>query len=600
LRICFFNRSYAPDSGATGQLLAELAQELVATHGHAVSVVAGPLSEVSDFASSVAVRRVWGTTFSPNGLLPRIVNYLTYVGSAFLVSLKRERFDVVVALTDPPIIGLIAWLAARRTGARFVFICQDVFPEVASLVRHGTIRPIQLALHWISSFIIHQSDAVITIGETMKKRLVERRRADARKIHVIHNWASREQFFGAEKSNPFSLAHGLAETFVVMHSGNVGLSQNLDMLLEVADRLKTHGDIRFVVIGDGVRQVELRRSAADRNLSNVLFLPYQPKSELRNSYALADVFVVSLKQGLSGFIVPSKVYGILASGRPYIAAVDEDSEAAEMTRQYNCGFWVPPGDVDGVTKRILELYRDKELRRMLGENGRAASAHYNLPPQAAAYDAVFREVLRKPEPVSLPKRSFDIALSGIGLFVSSPMWAVIALAIKLDDAGPIFYMQDRVGRGGRLFKAFKFRSMIPNADATFGPLQAQASDVRITRVGRFLRATAMDELPQLWNIFRGDMSFVGPRALRQGEVEIHYAGSSDVEACPGFAERHRVQPGLTGLAQVYARRDLPRRQKFKLDLLYVKRRSFWLDVKLVVISFWISFRGKWEHSGKKF
>src|SRR6185369_10442986 len=104
-----------------------------------------------------------------------------------------------------------------------------------------------------------------------------------------------------------------------------------------------------------------------------------------------------------------------------------------------------------------------------------------------------------------------------------------ALAMKLDDAGPVFYMQDRVGRGGRLFNAFKFRSMIPDADAEFGPLQAQASDVRITRVGRILRAAAMDELPQLWNIFKGDMSFVGPRALRPEEIEVHDTGGTSTE-----------------------------------------------------------------------
>ncbi len=193
------------------------------------------------------------------------------------------------------------------------------------------------------------------------------------------------------------------------------------------------------------------------------------------------------------------------------------------------------------------------------------------------------------------KRLFDVMLSSAGLFVSAPVWWAIALAIKLEDGGPIFFSQARVGRGGRVFMALKFRSMIPDAERGTGAVQATTRDPRITRTGRFLRATAMDELPQLWNILVGDMSFVGPRPLRPGEVDIRGDGTmmalSDV---PGYEERHRVRPGLTGLTQVYAPRDIARHNKFRLDRLYLKRAGLWLDLKLIVLSFWISGRGQWE------
>jgi lipopolysaccharide/colanic/teichoic acid biosynthesis glycosyltransferase len=199
------------------------------------------------------------------------------------------------------------------------------------------------------------------------------------------------------------------------------------------------------------------------------------------------------------------------------------------------------------------------------------------------------------------KRPFDVILSAAGLIISAPLWALIAAAIKLDDRGAVFFPQVRVGHGGRRFISWKFRSMTEGSDAGVGPLQARSRDPRITRVGRLLRATAMDELPQLWNIFRGDMSFVGPRALLPEEIEVSGDGARvPIEAIPGYAARHRVRPGLTGLAQVYAPRDIPRRHKFKLDLLYVRRQSFWLDLKLVAVSFWISFRGTWERRGAKF
>jgi lipopolysaccharide/colanic/teichoic acid biosynthesis glycosyltransferase len=199
------------------------------------------------------------------------------------------------------------------------------------------------------------------------------------------------------------------------------------------------------------------------------------------------------------------------------------------------------------------------------------------------------------------KRAFDAILAGVGLVVSLPAWIVAAIAIKAGDGGPVFYAQERVGRGGRVFRVFKFRSMIPDAEARVGALQAARDDPRVTRVGRWLRATAMDELPQLWSIFRGDMSFVGPRALRPGEIEVAGDGRLvALEEVPGFVERCRVRPGLTGLAQIFAPRDIPRRQKFRYDRLYIRRRSFWLDLRLILLSFWITFRGSWEARGRKF
>jgi lipopolysaccharide/colanic/teichoic acid biosynthesis glycosyltransferase len=199
------------------------------------------------------------------------------------------------------------------------------------------------------------------------------------------------------------------------------------------------------------------------------------------------------------------------------------------------------------------------------------------------------------------KRAFDVGLSGAGLLGSAPLWTLFALAIKLEDGGPVFFRQERVGLGGRAFTALKFRSMRPDAEAGVGAVQAVEHDPRVTRVGRFMRATAMDELPQLWNIFRGDMSFVGPRALRPGEIEAKSDGMIErLEDVPGFATRITVRPGLTGIAQVYAPRDLPRRQKFRYDRLYVQRRSWGLDARLILLSFWISVLGTWEVRGRKY
>lgn len=206
-------------------------------------------------------------------------------------------------------------------------------------------------------------------------------------------------------------------------------------------------------------------------------------------------------------------------------------------------------------------------------------------------------VARRP---SMAKRVLDVVLAGLGLLGSLPLWLLIAILVKLEDRGPVFFRDRRVGRGGREFAILKFRTMVPDADRLFGPRQASEHDPRVTRVGRWLRATAMDELPQLWNIFRGDMSFVGPRALRPGEILTR--GDGDVvplASVPGYHERHAVPPGLTGVAQIYADRDVSPQRKFHYDRLYIRRQSFALDVRLIALSFWITFNGSWERRGDK-
>jgi len=202
--------------------------------------------------------------------------------------------------------------------------------------------------------------------------------------------------------------------------------------------------------------------------------------------------------------------------------------------------------------------------------------------------------------VSTLKRLFDIVFSFLGLILSSWLWALIWLSIILDDGVPVLITQKRVGKDGKIFKSFKFRSMKKYTLQEKINHQAQANDPRITGIGRLLRRTALDELPQLINILRGEMSFVGPRPLLLHEVEVSSQGENyDIRNVAGYKERTAVRPGLTGVAQIYAPRDLPREKKFKYDLFYIKKSNFCLDIKLLLFSFLISFNAAWERKGRK-
>jgi lipopolysaccharide/colanic/teichoic acid biosynthesis glycosyltransferase len=198
------------------------------------------------------------------------------------------------------------------------------------------------------------------------------------------------------------------------------------------------------------------------------------------------------------------------------------------------------------------------------------------------------------------KRFFDLIVVLAGLLISSPMWLTFSIAIKLEDRGPILFTQNRWGKDKGTIRVYKFRTMVPNSVEKFGNIQAQENDPRITRVGRFLRATSLDEMPQLLNILKGDMSWVGPRALPIDEIQTQGQDANlPDEAIPGFDERAKLRPGLTGIAQIFAPRDVSRQQKYQYDAIYTNSQSLWLDIRLIFLSLWITLRARWESRESK-
>jgi len=197
------------------------------------------------------------------------------------------------------------------------------------------------------------------------------------------------------------------------------------------------------------------------------------------------------------------------------------------------------------------------------------------------------------------KRFFDIIMSLIGLLILAPVWVIIWVSVVIEDGFPVVFKQCRIGKNGKQFSAYKFRSMHKSSLNDCVNVQAQENDLRITKIGRILRNTAIDESPQLLNILSGQMSFVGPRPLLVCEVELNNPVNFDIRDIPGYDERISVVPGLTGLAQFCASRDLPREEKFKYDLMYIQNKCLRMDIKLILFSLAVTFLGRWETRDKK-
>ncbi len=395
MEILVFNQYYPPDTAATAQRLADLCEGLASSHR--VTVICGipsydPLPRAVHAENTrVRILRVPSTVFHRSRMVGRVCNYLTYLASAFFVGLFQRRPDLVVAMTDPPIVALIAWFIAFIRRVPFIYLIQDLYPDVA--VNLGKIKnPLIIKLfNSLSLFLMYKANQLIAISSSMRERLINKG-IIAEKIQVIPNWAD-TKIVPQPKENPFSIHHGLNKRFVVMYSGNIGLSQNLGVLLQSAKMLEELKDLIVVIIGDGAGKPDLVNGARKLGLTNVLFFPYQPAAEMCYSFGAADVFVIPLTTGLDGLVVPSKVFSIMASARPFIAAIDGSSEVARIAEEFGCGVVVRPGDPKELLRAIRWAYKSLAELQAMGERGReVVERFYNKDIAIAKYEGAFLKV----------------------------------------------------------------------------------------------------------------------------------------------------------------------------------------------------------------
>ncbi len=370
-RLLVLNQYYWPGVEATGHLLTELCSDLAEDFD--VTVITATLRHAPPGRAvydGVAIVRVRSTAFERRNLWLRALNYVTYLAQSLRAGLASERPDVVLAMTDPPVIANVALLVARRFRVPLVVVSQDVFPETAVELGRIRNRAVVFLLRALVRLYLRRADRIVAIGETMRARL-EQKGAAAERISVIANWADTGALRPAPRDNAWSRKHGFDGRFVVMHSGNVGHAQDLDALVRAATLLRELDDLTVAIIGGGARHAELVALAKALGAERVTFLPYQPRELLAQSLSAADVHVVGLARGLAGYVVPSRLYGILAVGRPVIVAADGETETARLVERVGCGVTVPPGRPDLLAAAIRRAHDGELDLAELGDRGRA-------------------------------------------------------------------------------------------------------------------------------------------------------------------------------------------------------------------------------------
>jgi putative colanic acid biosynthesis glycosyltransferase WcaI len=371
-RLLVLNQYYWPGVEATAHLLTELCEALAADYE--VTVVTGRLRGGEDapdteLRNGVRVIRVHSAAYDRARLSRRGANYATYLARAAARALSHARPDVILCMTDPPMVGAVAVLVGRRFGVPVILVSEDVFPEIAVELERLK-NPVAVSLlKAITSFALRRADRVVAIGDTMSKRL-EAKGVEQSRMRVIPNWVDTSVLTSRPRDNEWAREKGLTGRFVVMHSGNVGHAQNLDNLIRATTFVRDLDDLWAVIVGFGARFAANVSLAELLQAERVTFLPYQPREVLPESLSAADVHFVGLGKGLAGYVVPSRLYGILAVGRPVIVAADAESDPARVVREIGCGLVVPPGRPDLLAAALREVHAGAHDLAEMGRRGR--------------------------------------------------------------------------------------------------------------------------------------------------------------------------------------------------------------------------------------
>lgn len=409
LRLAVLCPHFEPDTAPTGTVMTRIVHELAA-RGHELHVVTAlPWYRTHSIEPGWEGRRVrreqvpWGsiTRVDPfpgddkRNLLRRAVGFAGFSVLTGVTSWRGGRVDAVIAMSPPLTMGLTGWTTHLVRRGPLVFNIQDVFPDVA--IEVGAIKnpTVIKAARWLERFLYRRSDAVTVLSEDLRLNLAGKLAGHRpERVRVIPNFVDTDRIRPASRVNAYRDELGLGDRTVVMYAGNIGYSQSVELMVGAARRFADRDDVVFVVNGSGSGRAAVVESA--EGLDNIIFVGLQPKERLSEVLAAGDIHTVLLRRGLARSSVPSKMYSILASGRPCVASVDDGTEVARSLAAADGGVAVPPEDVDAFCTALQPLLDDAAERERLGANGRRWVEAWASPEAVAeSYEALFAELLAR-------------------------------------------------------------------------------------------------------------------------------------------------------------------------------------------------------------
>lgn len=374
MRILLLNQFFWPDAAPTSLLLTDLARELAA-RGHDVVAVCGNSNYAGPGAkgevSSIEVRRTPTLKFA-RGTAARLLSYTSFLGSALGAGLMGEKPDLVITLTTPPLLSSVGTMMKSLRGCRHWIWEMDVYPDVA--VELGWIKKnsaLERLIGLMTDWPRQKADGILVLGECMKQRLMNRGITDEQ-LFVAENWADGREI----KPMPFPDRRLLQ----VLYSGNLGLAHDVETIEQAAREMDEAPVAEFVFAGGGPKRKALEERCANRRLKHVSFWGYSSAETLGESLGKGDVGLVTQRPECIGTVVPSKVYGLMASGRPILYVGPEESTPHRIIEKFHCGWHINPGDVHGLKELLRTLAANRRLVHEAGNNARRAFLeNYDLP-----------------------------------------------------------------------------------------------------------------------------------------------------------------------------------------------------------------------------
>ncbi len=411
-RVLFINQYYWPDHASTAQHLTDLA-EFLATQGFECHVLASqgrykpgePNPPAFEMHEGVSIHRVPATSLGRRGTWSRMTDYLSFYAGAAYRALRLPKFDLVVTLTTPPIIGLVGTILKRLKGSRHIYWSMDLHPDASmALGRMSPASRFGSLMYWLSGEVYRRADKVVVLGPYMADRIALKQVPDE-KIVTIPVWSRRDEIYPLPRdANPLRKSLGLEGAFVAMYSGNLGLAHTFDEFLEAARRLRERPDIVFLFVGDGPRKAEVQSARDSEGLTNIRLLDPVPREWLHASLSLADVHLISMKPEMNGIVVPGKLYGAMAAGRPIVFVGPEHCEPADTIRNAGCGFTLPTGDASALVSSLALLASDASLARRMGERARTSFiAHHEQRLCCSRWCELLEDALVVPDRRALPR-----------------------------------------------------------------------------------------------------------------------------------------------------------------------------------------------------
>lgn len=372
---------FYPDVASTGQLLSELAFSLADKGLNVSALTAFPSysykidAKKSEVFKNVKISRLWTTKLNKNTKLGQLFNSITFFLNIFFHLFFSLSKIPLLIVSNPPFLPVVGYLIKKLKGIEYIYLIHDVFPEKAYKLNYIAEKSIFIKIWtFFDRKVLANASAVIVLSDAMKKvietKMDKYSLPEINKVSVIHNWADGDFIKPLDKSlNTFITKNNLSDKFIVQYSGNLGASYDLEVVIETANLIKEE-NIIFLFIGDGVKKNKLERMVQNFNLKNVIFLPYQPKSELPFSLTAPSVSIVTYENYLEGLLMPSKLYTTLAAGVPVVGLCYNNSEVARIIKEAECGFIVEGNNANQFYSSIMNIKNDFETQKRLGSNSR--------------------------------------------------------------------------------------------------------------------------------------------------------------------------------------------------------------------------------------